>query len=89
MYTQASAGVVAELGDALWRERGEVEAAHACYVAAGCQIQAYSPSARLCLVGADHRARPRTYATPDAVRMTSLLEAALVSANPQAVVGGL
>lgn len=85
--TPGDGRVIAELGDRLWGERGEMEAAHACYVIAQLQLQPYAPHNRLCLVGADHRARPRTFATPAAIQRTEILEHCVMQANPQAVLG--
>ena len=79
--------VLAALGDALWTRRGAVSAAHVSYVLAGASPTPFHPSARVCLVGADHRRFPRTYATPDAIQRTELLEHAARLANPQHVLG--
>lgn len=40
----------------------QAAAAHACYVAAGALPQLLEPGARLCLPGADHRGRSRSFA---------------------------
>jgi hypothetical protein len=66
-------------------QRGSAAAAHAAYVLAGATPQPFHPSTRVCLVGADHRRRPRTYPTPAAIQRTELLEHALSLANPQSV----
>ncbi|TXG62612.1 hypothetical protein EZV62_009606 [Acer yangbiense] len=75
--------VVVHLGDCLWKERGEVAAAHACYLVADSNFEPYSDSARLCLIGADHWKFPRTYASPQAIQRTELYEYAKVLGNPQ------
>ena len=77
--------VLAAMGDALWEERGCPAAAHVAYVLAGATPQPFHPSARVCLVGGDHRRRPRTYVTPSSVQRTELLEHAMGLANPQFV----
>ena len=79
------------LGDALWSASsgpdgtGGVFAAHAAYALAGATPQPFHPSSRLCLVGADHRRNPRTYATPAAIQRTELLEHSMALANSQYV----
>lgn len=77
------------LGDRLWGERGDAAGAQLCYLLAGVPPLPYSPGSRLCLAGADHRAAPRTYARPEAVQRTELLEAALRCANPQSTLPAL
>ena len=47
----------------------QVMAAHICYLLAEANIEQYSESARLCLVGADHLKYPRTYASPQAIQV--------------------
>lgn len=49
----------------------QVTAAHTCYLIAEENIELYSDSARLCLIGADHWKYPRTYVTPDAIQVLS------------------
>ncbi|KAF8379232.1 hypothetical protein HHK36_028664 [Tetracentron sinense] len=61
--------VIIHLGDCLWKERDEVAAAHTCYLVAEANIESYSDSARLCLIGADHWKSPRTYASPEAIQL--------------------
>ncbi|XP_020686507.2 protein transport protein SEC16B homolog [Dendrobium catenatum] len=61
--------VIIHLGDCLWKERGEVAAAHACYLLAEVNFEPYSDSARLCLIGADHWKNTRTYACPDSIQV--------------------
>ncbi|RWW30415.1 hypothetical protein GW17_00005006 [Ensete ventricosum] len=59
----------------------QIIAAHTCYLIAEANIEPYSDSARLCLIGADHWKYPRTYATPDSIQGgygTSLAPANLV-----------
>lgn len=75
--------VITHLGDCLWKEKGEVTAAHICYLVAEANIESYSESARLCLVGADHLKCPRTYSSPDAIQRTELYEYAKVQGNSQ------
>jgi hypothetical protein len=77
------------LGDRLWSECGDAGGAHLCYLLAGVPPLPYSPGARVCLVGSDHRCAPRTYVTPAAVQRSELLEAALRAANPQTVLPAL
>lgn len=47
----------------------QVTAAHICYLVAEANLEPYSDSARLCLVGADHWKFPRTYASPEAIQV--------------------
>ncbi|XP_077236494.1 protein transport protein SEC16A homolog [Tasmannia lanceolata] len=75
--------VIINLGDCLWKERGEIIAAHTCYLVAEANFDSYSDSARLCLVGADHWKYPRTYASPDAIQRTELYEYSKVLGNSQ------
>ncbi|GMH00615.1 hypothetical protein Nepgr_002454 [Nepenthes gracilis] len=77
--------VITHLGDCLWKEKGEVAAAHICYLVAEANIEPYSDSARLCLIGADHWKYPRTYASPDAIQRTEVYEYAKVLGNSQFV----
>ncbi|XP_068661776.1 protein transport protein SEC16A homolog [Aristolochia californica] len=75
--------VIICLGDHLWRERGEITAAHTCYLVAETNFESYSDSARLCLVGADHLKYQRTYVTPEAIQRTELFEYSKVLGNSQ------
>ncbi|KAG6470320.1 hypothetical protein ZIOFF_071385 [Zingiber officinale] len=75
--------VIIHLGDCLWKDRGEVTAAHTCYLVAEANIEPYTETARLCLIGADHLRYPRTYATPDAIQRTELYEYSKVQGNSQ------
>lgn len=77
--------VVVHLGDCLWKEKGEVTAAHICYLVAEANFESFSDSARLCLIGADHWRYPRTYATPDAIQRTEVYEYSKVVGNSQFV----
>lgn len=77
--------VVLNLGDCLWKERGENIAAHMCYLVAEANFDSFSDSARLCLIGADHWKYPRTYASPDAIQRTEFYEYSLVLGNSQSV----
>ncbi|KAM2695653.1 hypothetical protein EV1_040128 [Malus domestica] len=78
--------VIIHLGDCLWKERGQVYVntpAHICYLVAEANFEAYSDSARLCLIGADHLKYPRTYASPEAIQRTELYEYSRVLGNSQ------
>ncbi|CAA7410815.1 unnamed protein product [Spirodela intermedia] len=77
--------VIINLGDCLWKETGEVTAAHTCYLVAEAKFESYSDKARLCLVGADHWRCPRTYASPEAIQRTELYEYSKVTGNSQFV----
>ncbi|KAL0927593.1 hypothetical protein M5K25_001778 [Dendrobium thyrsiflorum] len=77
--------VIIHLGDCLWKERGEVAAAHACYLLAEVNFELYSDSARLCLIGADHWKNTRTYACPDSIQRTEIYEYTKVIGNSQFV----
>ncbi|KAF0895400.1 hypothetical protein E2562_012418 [Oryza meyeriana var. granulata] len=75
--------VITHLGDCLWKEKNEVAAAHSCYLVAELNIDSYSESARLCLLGADHLKCPRTFASPEAIQRTEIYEYAKVLGNSQ------
>ncbi|KAL1208229.1 transport protein SEC16A-like protein [Cardamine amara subsp. amara] len=75
--------VITHLGDCLWKERGEIIAAHICYLIADKNFDPYSESTRLCLVGADHLKCPRTYASPEAIQRTELYEYSKTLGNSQ------
>ncbi|KAF8117127.1 hypothetical protein N665_0012s0132 [Sinapis alba] len=75
--------VITHLGDCMWKERGEIIAAHICYLIADTNFDPYSDSARLCLVGADHWKNPRTYASPEAIQRTELYEYSKTLGNSQ------
>ncbi|GJM89963.1 hypothetical protein PR202_ga06195 [Eleusine coracana subsp. coracana] len=75
--------VITHLGDCLWKEKYEVAAAHSCYLVAELNIDSYSESARLCLIGADHLKCPRTYVSPEAIQRTEVYEYAKVLGNSQ------
>ncbi|OEL28378.1 Protein transport protein SEC16B-like protein [Dichanthelium oligosanthes] len=75
--------VITHLGDCLWKEKIEVAAAHSCYLVAERNIDSYSESARLCLIGADHLKCPRTFASPEAIQRTEVYEYAKVLGNSQ------
>jgi hypothetical protein len=75
--------VLIHLGDCLWKERSEIIAAHICYLVAEANIEPYSDTARLCLVGADHWKYPRTYASPQAIQRTEIYEYSKVLGNSQ------
>ncbi|XP_040991416.1 protein transport protein SEC16B homolog isoform X1 [Juglans microcarpa x Juglans regia] len=75
--------VIIHLGDCLWKEHGEATAAHICYLVAEANVEPYTDSARLCLIGADHWKFPRTYASPEAVQRTELYEYSKVLGNSQ------
>lgn len=66
--------LLVRLGDALWRERSLVPAAHTCYVLAGQAAQWLEPGARLVLPGGDHRACPRTFPGAAALQALEVLE---------------
>ncbi|KAK4365192.1 hypothetical protein RND71_016550 [Anisodus tanguticus] len=75
--------VLVHLGDCLWKERSDIVAAHICYLVAEANVEPYSDSARLCLVGADHWKFPRTYANPEAIQRTEIYEYSKVLGNSQ------
>nr|BAJ87237.1 predicted protein [Hordeum vulgare subsp. vulgare] len=75
--------VITHLGDCLWKEKNEVAAAHSCYLVAELNIDPYSESARLCLIGADHLKSPRTFASPEAIQRTEVYEYTKVLGNSQ------
>uniref|UniRef100_A0A0E0DVI8 Protein transport protein sec16 n=1 Tax=Oryza meridionalis TaxID=40149 RepID=A0A0E0DVI8_9ORYZ len=75
--------VIMHLGDCLWKEKNEVAAAHSCYLAAELNIESYSESSRMCLIGADHLRCPRTFTSPEAIQRTEVYEYAKVLGNSQ------
>jgi hypothetical protein len=50
----------------------QVAAAHSCYLVAELNIDSYSESARICLLGADHLRCPRTFTSPEAIQVLLL-----------------
>lgn len=60
----------------------QVEAAHLCYMVAGLAPQSFDVAARLCLLGADHRASPRCFASVAALQRTEVLEWAKLPGAP-------
>ncbi|KAJ7557254.1 hypothetical protein O6H91_05G119000 [Diphasiastrum complanatum] len=81
--TNGDEQVIMHLGDCLWERRGEVAAAHTCYLIADANFESFSNNSRLCLIGADHYKYPRTFASPEAVQRTELYEYSKVMGNPQ------
>ncbi|KAG8094149.1 hypothetical protein GUJ93_ZPchr0012g20605 [Zizania palustris] len=75
--------VITHLGDCLWKEKNEVTAAHSCYLAAELNIESYSETARMCLIGADHLRCPRTFTSPEAIQRTEVYEYAKILGNSQ------
>ncbi|WVZ82959.1 hypothetical protein U9M48_030159 [Paspalum notatum var. saurae] len=75
--------VITHLGDCLWKEKNEVASAHSCYLVAELNIDSYSESARMCLIGADHLRCPRTFISPEAIQRTEVYEYAKVLGNSQ------
>jgi hypothetical protein len=47
----------------------QVASAHSCYLVAELNIDPYTESARMCLIGADHLRSPRTFASPEAIQV--------------------
>jgi hypothetical protein len=83
--TQGDERVMSYLGHRLSIVRGEVAAAHLCYLVADATLESYSENARLCLIGADHYKFPRTFVTPEAIQRTEIYEYARVLGNPQSI----
>ncbi|XP_024532336.1 protein transport protein SEC16B homolog isoform X1 [Selaginella moellendorffii] len=81
--TNGDERVIMHLGDCLWRHRDEICGAHICYLVANASFEPFSPSARLCLIGADHCKYPRTYASPEAIQRMEVYEFARVTGNSQ------
>ncbi|KAK9825303.1 hypothetical protein WJX74_007514 [Apatococcus lobatus] len=73
-HSPGDKAVLRRLGEALLRQRQQLEAAHACFVVAGEPPQGFSAEACMCLVGGDHLGRPRTFACPAALQRTEILE---------------
>ena len=82
--TNGSEIVLKALGDELCMAQNDISAAHVAYALSHEKPSAYSYNSRMCLVNADHRKQPRTYATPTAIKLTELLECALLGSNSQA-----
>ncbi|KAJ1257535.1 hypothetical protein BS78_10G003600 [Paspalum vaginatum] len=78
--------VITHLGDCLWKEKNEVASAHSCYLVAELNIDSYSESARMCLIGADHLRCPRTFTSPEAIQRTEVYEYAKVLGNSQCII---
>lgn len=57
----------------------QITAAHICYLIAEANFESYSDTARLCLLGADHWKLPRTYASPEAIQVLSIIHALSLS----------
>ncbi|CAI5496808.1 unnamed protein product, partial [Closterium sp. Naga37s-1] len=83
--TSGDERVISHLGDCLWRLRGDVAAAHICYLVAAGSLEPFSSSARMCLLGTDHLKHPRTFVTARAIQRSEVLEYAFVLGNPQFV----
>uniref|UniRef100_A0AAV1T810 Protein transport protein sec16 n=1 Tax=Peronospora matthiolae TaxID=2874970 RepID=A0AAV1T810_9STRA len=68
--------ILTELGDRLWSEANTVSAAHSCYLLAGIQLGAPTPSSKMALLGGDHRtpAEARFYVSPGTVQCTEIYE---------------
>ncbi|KAI4303252.1 hypothetical protein MLD38_038906 [Melastoma candidum] len=75
--------VIIHLGDCLWKEKGEITAAHICYLVAEANFESYSDTARMCIISGDHWKCPRTYASPEAIQRTELYEYSKVLGNSQ------
>ena len=60
----------------------QVEAAHLCYLVGGVLPQVYEAGARMCLLGADHRAAPHSLASLPALQRTEVLEWAKLPGAP-------
>lgn len=74
------------IGDALWSSTGQCSAAQLSYIVGGMPLQPMSQEARLCLVGADHRRFPRTFASNEAIQRTEIFEAAILLGFPQSLI---
>ncbi|XP_024536081.1 protein transport protein SEC16B homolog [Selaginella moellendorffii] len=81
--TNGDERVIMHLGDCLWRHRDEICGAHICYLVANASFEPFSPSARLCLIGAAHCKYPRTYASPEAIQRMDVYEFARVTGKSQ------
>ncbi|EFJ23587.1 hypothetical protein SELMODRAFT_415403 [Selaginella moellendorffii] len=77
--TNGDERVIMHLGDCLWRHRDEICGAHICYLVANASFEPFSPSARLCLIGAAHCKYPRTYASPEAIQPYKLIYASMLA----------
>jgi len=72
--TPGDADVMTNLGDRMWNQVGSVEAAHACYLAAGVPLGSTSAS-RIVLVGGDHRSPEgrKQFVSAETIQRTELL----------------
>ncbi|EFJ23482.1 hypothetical protein SELMODRAFT_415438 [Selaginella moellendorffii] len=77
--TNGDERVIMHLGDCLWRHQDEICGAHICYLVANASFEPFSPSARLCLIGADHCKYPRTYASPETIQPYKLIYALMLA----------
>ena len=86
--TPGDAAVITALGDRLWAEAGDVDAAHVCYLVAGGSIEApESEEARIVLIGGDHRRTESdfSYMNAAAIQRSEIFEYAHQLGNSQYV----
>ncbi|PRP86941.1 hypothetical protein PROFUN_03689 [Planoprotostelium fungivorum] len=76
--------VYGSLADKLWSQQRQVEAAHFCYILADHDFDVFdNPNSRLVLMGSDHKTRPSTFITPEAIRLSEVYEYAKSLSNTQ------
>jgi hypothetical protein len=78
----SSSNALVELGDVLWNSHQMPFEAQLCYLLAGRDHDCFlDPSARMVLVGADHRCQSRPFLSPSAIQRTEIYEFLKVSNN--------
>ena len=71
-YLQQAIG---QLGDSLWAHLGDVASAHFCYLLAGQLLKPFvNKSARIVLIGADHKTQPSSFITIDSIQLSEIFE---------------
>jgi len=79
--TKSAYGV---LGDKLWSQQRQVEAAHFCYLLAEHDFDSFdNPHSRLVLLGGDHKTRRSSFINTETIRSTEVMEYAKSLSNPQ------
>eukprot|EP01028_Stygiella_incarcerata_P003786 TRINITY_DN1788_c0_g1_i1.p1 TRINITY_DN1788_c0_g1~~TRINITY_DN1788_c0_g1_i1.p1 ORF type:complete len:1562 (-),score=490.29 TRINITY_DN1788_c0_g1_i1:393-5078(-) len=74
-----------QMGDRLWREKSSVELAHFCYLLAHRHLDSINTmsTARMVLVGGDHRRDHSAFFSPMTLQMTEIFEYATILKDPR------